>query len=213
MRDLEVAAIRERLQRAGICYLPALNTVLVQRFEIGWAAEEAARFVCCAGWGEVGLPDDARSGENAFYRACLQHALAEYGARVLCPGREVRRDFDLYALYGEDREQGESRTGLSHREFVRLIDFVAMHRDFERNAWQYRVVPELIREGRGYSAQKFAFVTQWLGRLLGLELYEAYLRGSVTKRSVSRFLRRRAEKPKAAYFHLSRLCRRGRRIT
>ncbi|HEU5402567.1 MAG TPA: ChaN family lipoprotein, partial [Terriglobales bacterium] len=47
--DQEIAAIRERLRRAGICYLPALNTVLVQRFEIGWAAEEAARFICCAG--------------------------------------------------------------------------------------------------------------------------------------------------------------------
>ena len=207
-----MAAIRDRLRRAGICYLPALNTVLVQRFEIGWAAEAAARFICCAGWGEVGLPEAGTSGEKAFYRACLQHALVEYGARVLCPGRELLRDYDLYALYGEDREQMESRTGLSHREFVRLIDFVVLHRDFERNARHYRVVPQLIREGRGYSAEKFALVTQWLGRLLGMELYEAYLRGSVTKRSVTRLLRRRAEKPKAAYFRLAWLCRTHRRF-
>lgn len=93
-----------------------------------------------------------------------------------------------------------------------MIDFVVLHRDFEKNARKYRFVPELIHEGRCYSAEKFAFVTQWLGRLLGLELYEAYLRGSVTKRSVGRLLRRRAEKPKAAYFHLARLCRPGQRL-
>lgn len=213
MSDLEMAAIRERLREAGICYLPALNTVLVQRFEIAWAAEEAARFICCAGWGEVGLPDATTSGEKAFYRACLQHALVEYGARVLCPGREPVRDYDPYALYVEDRLRVASSLAISHREFLRLIDFVVLHRDFEKNARQYRTVPQLIREGRGYSAAKFAFVTEWLGRSLGAELYEAYLRGSVTKRSVSRLLRRRAEKPKAAYFHLARLCRRGRRPT
>ncbi len=210
--QVDKAAIRERLQHAGICYLPALNTVLVQRFEIGWAVEEAARFICCAGWGEVGLPEDGSAGEKAFYRACLLHALVEYGARALCPGRELVRDYDLYDFYVEDRERLESRLRLSHREFVRMIDFVVLHRDFERNARQYRVVPELIREGRSYSAEKFAFVTQWLGRLLGLELYEAYLRGSVAKRSVSRLVRQRAEKPKAAYFHLARLCGKGQRF-
>lgn len=213
MSEPEMATIRERLRETGICYLPSLNTVLVQRFEIAWAAEEAARFICCAGWGEVGLPDAATSGEKAFYRSCLQHALVEWGARVLCPGRPLVRDYDLYELYAEDRESVESSFGMSHREFVRLIDFVVLHRDFEKNARQYRTVPPLIREGRGYSAEKFAFVTQRLGRLLGVELYEAYLRGSVTKRSVSRWLRRRAEKPKAAYFHLARLCRRGQRLT
>jgi len=210
--EVEISTIRDRLRRAGICYLPALNTVLVRRFEIGWAAEEAARFVCCAGWGEVGLPEAGTAGEKAFYRACLQHALVEYGARVLCPGRELVRDYDLYALYGEEREQVESRLRMSQREFVRLVDFIVLHRDFEKNARQYREVPELIREGRGYSAERFTFATQWLGRLLGLELYEAYLRGSVTPRSVSRLLRRRAEKPKTAYFRLARLCRSHRRL-
>jgi hypothetical protein len=213
MTELEMATIRDRLRRAGICYLPALNTVVVQRFEIGWAAEEAARFICCAGWGEVGLAEAGTSGEKAFYRTCLQHALLEYGARVLCPGRESVRDDELYALYGENREQVGSRWGMSYREFVRLIDFVALHRDFEKNARQYRAVPDLIREGRGYSAEKFVFVTQWLGRLLGVELYEAYLRGLVTKRSISRLLRRRAEKPKTAYFRLARLCGKIRRLT
>jgi hypothetical protein len=212
MSETEKAAIRDRLQQAGICYLPAPNTVLVQRFEIGWAAEEAARFICCAGWGEVGLPEDGSAGEKAFYRACLLHALVEYGARVLCPGRELPRDYELYDLYGEDLEQVETRLRMSHWEFVRMIDFVVLHRDFERNARQYRVIPELIREGRSYSAEKSGFVTRWLGRLLGVELYEAYLSGSLMKRSVSRLVRQRAEKPKAAYFHLAWLCGKNRRF-
>lgn len=212
MSEADVRGIRERLRRAGCCYLPESNTVLVQKLEISRAAEEAARFVCCAAWGEIGLPLGEASGERAFYRACLEHALVEYGSRVLCPGRESVRDYDVYALYGEKRGQGENRLELSYREFVRLIDFIVLHRDFERNAREYQVVPQLIREGRGYSAQKFAFATQWLGRLLGVELYEGYLRGSVTKRSVSRLFGRRAEKPKTAYFQLARLCRQHRRL-
>jgi Haem-binding uptake, Tiki superfamily, ChaN len=208
MSDADVRAIGERLRQAGCCYLPSLNTVLVRKFEIGGAAEEAARFVCCAAWGEIGLPGGEGSRERAFYRACLQNALVEFGSRVLCPGRESVRDYDIYALYGEKDQQAESGLGLTYREYVRLIDFVVLHRDFERNAREYRVLPKLIREGRGYSAEKFAFATEWLGRLLGMELYEAYLRGSVTKRSVSRLFRRRAEKPKAAYFQLARLSRR-----
>jgi hypothetical protein len=210
--ESEVAAVGERLRETGCCYLPGLNTVLVQRFEITQAAEEAARFVCCAGWGDVGSLASASSGEKAFYRACLQNALVEYGSRVLCPDREGVREFDLFALYGSDADPTKC-LGVGYHDFERLVDFIVLHRDFERNARHYRLVPPLILEGRAYSGEKFAFVTQWLGRLLGVELYEAYLRGSITKRSVRRLFLGRAEKPKAAYFRLARLCRRQRRLT
>jgi hypothetical protein len=208
----EVTNARERLRRAGCCYLPALNMLVVLKFEISWVAEEAARFVCCAGWAESGLDSSHPSGEKAFYHACLQNALIEYGSRVLYPGHQPMREHELYALYSKERQECKRPPGLTHRDYMRLVDFVLLHRDFECNARRYRFVPELIREGRAYSAERFALVTQWLGRLLGSELYEAYLRGSVTKHSVRGLFLRRPEKPKAAYFRLVHLCRRERRL-
>jgi hypothetical protein len=204
----EIDLVRDRLDEAGCCYVPALNNLLVKQFEMRFASEEAARFVCFSGWGDVGITP-AHGGEAGFYRSCLMHALVEYGSRVLCPGRAPIREYDLYSLYGQHQEQTRL-LAISHRDFMRLIDFVVLHRDFELNTRQYRVVPELMREGRGYSGESFDFATKWLGRLLGSELYDAYLKGSVSKRSIRSLYLNRGQNPKAAYFRLAHQCRRRR---
>src|SRR5512146_423022 len=209
-QESELRDIRDRLREAGCLYLPSLNTLLVEKFEIAGAAEEAARFICCSGWGDVGLPGSSNAGEKLFYRTCLQYALIECGSRILYPGREPLREYDLYALYNEEPRRPEQRPVLGTRDYMRLVDFIVLHRDFECHARRYREVPALIREGRAYSAQKFAIATHWLGRLLGAELYECYLRGSVRKRTLRSLFLRRTNKPKAAYFRLVQLCRRQR---
>ncbi len=208
----ELVGIRDRLARSGCCYVPGPNLLLVHRFDISSAAEEAARFTCCVGWGDTGLPSPSTSGERAFYIECLRHALVEYGSHVLCPGRESLHEHDLYALYSRDREDMERASSFNYAEYMGMLDFVLLHRDFECNARFYRSVPELIHEGRGYSAAKFAQVTCWLGRLLGSDLYEAYLRGSVTKRSIRSLFLGHTEQPKAAYFRLANMSRRQRRL-
>jgi hypothetical protein len=206
LRRAEIDLVRARLDEAGCCYVPTLNNLLVKQFEMRFAAEEAARFVCSSGWGDVGIAPAAQVGEAAFYRSCLMHALVEYGSRVLCPGRAPIREYELYSLYGQDQEQ-TNFLSISHRDSMRLIDFVVLHRDFELNTRQYRVVPDLVREGRGYSGECFDFATRWLGRLLGSELYDAYLKGSVPKRSIRSLFLNRGQNPKAVYFRLAHQCR------
>lgn len=210
MLSSEADAVQERLAENGCCYVPALNTLLVQQFEMRKASEEAARFVCLSGWGDVGLPASTRLGEDAFYRACLLHALIEYGSRVLCPGRPPLREYELYSFYGPDPEEPHPALKMSHRDFMRLVDFIVLHRDFELNTRQYRLVPELIREGRTYAGERFDFATRWLGRLLGSEMYDAYLKGSVAKRSIRTLFLDPQQNPKAAYFRLAHKCRRRR---
>jgi hypothetical protein len=207
----EIGPVRQRLEEAGCCYVPTLNTLLVQQFDLQLGSEEAARFICSSGWGDVGMPQVSQPGEAGFYRACLQQALVEYGSRVLCPGRAPIREYELYSLYGHDEDESSKLLSVGQRDFMRLIDFVVLHRDFELNTRQYRVVPELVREGRGYSEEKFAFATQWLGRLLGSELYDAYLKGSVSKRSIRALFLNPGQSPKAAYFRLAHRCRNRRR--
>ncbi len=203
----EIDHVHSRLAEAGCCYVPSLNTLLVQQFDLRYAAEEAARFVCSSGWGDVGLRSTTSVGEAAFYRSCLLHALCEYGSRVLCPGRAPLREYELYSLYSPDPDEPKPVADINHRDFMRLIDFIVLHRDFELNTNQYRVIPELIREGRSYADKRFHFATRWLGRLLGSELYDAYLKGSIAKRSIRRLLLDPHQNPKTAYFRLAQKCR------
>ena len=207
MSNDEIDQVHSRLAEAGCCYIPSLNTLLVQQFELRYGAEEAARFVCASGWGDVGLIPDKRAGEAAFYRSCLIHALCEYGSRVLCPGRAPLREYELYSLYNPDPDEPNSFADITHRDFMRVIDFIVLHRDFELNTSQYRVIPELIREGRSYSDKRFDFASRWLGRLLGSELYDAYLKGSVAKRSIRKLLLDPHQNPKTAYFRIAQKCR------
>jgi hypothetical protein len=206
LHKAEIDLVRARLDEAGCCYVPTLNSLLVKQFQMRFAAEEAARFVCSSGWGDVGIAAAARVGEAAFYRSCLMHALVEYGSRVLCPGRPPIREYELYSLYSQDQET-ESPPSISYRDFMRLIDFIVLHRDFELNTRHYRIVPDLVREGRGRSGEGFDFATRWLGRLLGSELYDAYLKGSVPKRSIRSLFLNRGQNPKAVYFRLAHRCR------
>jgi DNA-binding transcriptional regulator YdaS (Cro superfamily) len=202
--------LQKRLEEHGSCYVPRVNKLYVSHFELRTVADAAAEFVCLSTWGEVGPREMPSAGEDAFYRACLRGALVEYGAHVLFPGRPLVRERDLYALYSQTQEQV---SGYEYGEYMRMLDFMVMHRDFECNAQQYNVVPELIAEGRAYTGEKFVFATEWLGHLLGSELYEAYIGGRVGKRTVRALFRKDIGKEgeaKAAYFRLARICH-GRR--
>lgn len=209
--DGEMLRLRERLESSGSCYSAQVNKLYVARFELRTAADAAAEFVCASGWGEVGARATSASPEDAFYRACLQRALVEYGAHVLFPGRPLVREHELYALYAQS---DDDVPGFEYREYMRLLDFIVMHRDYECNAQRYRFVPQLIADGRGYQDTRQAFATEWLGRLLGTELYEAYLAGQVGKRTVRALFQKHMDKPgeaKAAYFRIARICRLERR--
>ncbi len=200
----EITGIQERLHEAGCCYVPRLNLLLARRFELQAIGEEAARFVCSAGWKEVGHPP---SRERDFYRECLRRALVEYGALALCPGKGSIREDDLISLYGEDRQKRADTLGCPEPEFIRLLDFMVLHRDYESNARRYRAVPDLIGEGRLYGGPKLSFAVRWLGRLLGCEIYDAYLRGTISYRTVRSLFQQPNPNPQTAYFRIARLCR------
>jgi hypothetical protein len=89
-----------RVEQCGSAYLPEVNAFYVREFQMMHAAEDAARFLhhACQG-----LPQ-RRSGHSAsedaplenlegnrtldrFYARVIEHALAYFGSRVLCPSR------------------------------------------------------------------------------------------------------------------------------
>jgi hypothetical protein len=132
------------------------------------------------------------------------------GSRILHPAREPWRELDLYSRYSDTREQVEKSIQCGYREYMRMIDFLVLHKDFECHARRYRQVPSLIEEGRKYEGERYRFTTMWLGRMLGTQVYEAFVAGQLHKRFIRSVLSKRLLRPgeaKATYFMIARRTR------
>lgn len=215
---IDIAQAEESLSAGGMAYVAVANTVFMTHWELGGAAEPVAHFVHCACRGMLTRCSSAHAprvvAEDRFYARVLEVALADCGARVLYPARPPKRESDLYGLYAEPRERIEELSILSYCDYMRMVDFLVFHRDYERNVRRYFEVPALITEGRNYSGERFEFVTRLLGEMLGTELYEQYVGGRINKRFIRSLLFRKLEKPgvaRVAYFAAVRRLRRGKR--
>ncbi|MFB3812882.1 MAG: ChaN family lipoprotein [Terriglobales bacterium] len=208
--DAEAQSVLAHLERQGCCYVPRARALLVREFQVALASEEAARFVHRACCGEV----SGATAEDEFYTRALEAALAYFGSRALYPARSAVREVDLYALYSWTREDVERFAICSYGEFMQLIDFLVLHKDYEARLRHYRERPAILAEGVNCSDEKLAFATRQLGYMLGSELYDAYLSGRVAKRFI-RSLFFRKLKPGAArtaYFVTQRSLRRRKRV-
>jgi len=216
--EIETRRIVAKIEERGVSYSPQVNAIFATSFQIEAGAEEAARFVhyACQGAIARARPSESLSDQDRFYAKVMREALAFFGSRILYPARAPVRESDLYALYAQSREQIEEQTFLSYRDYMEMIDFLVLHKDFESNQRQYRHVPELIRTGIHYIGAKFDFVSGTLGQMLGTQLYDAYVAGRVAKRFVRSLFLRKLDRPDAArsaYFAVVRkACKRQTRI-
>lgn len=211
LTEQEIKRVLLRVESGGSCLVPSINGIYATNFAVDRGAEEAARFVHHACQGTLFRRiEEPATAEDAFYARVVGEALAYFGARVLCPSRPAVRESELYALYAQPREAIEGKTIYSYREYMEMIDFLVLHKDYEANHQHYRGVPELIGEGVHSSGEKFEFFTRWLGQMLGTELYEAYLRGRIAKRFLRSLFMRPLDAPgaaRAAYFAATRKIR------
>jgi uncharacterized iron-regulated protein len=209
--DVEIREAMARMQAGGAAYLQRLNIMCATRYDLVGAGEEVARFLYSVCRGEVGKSDDAPiEAEQHFYSECLQQMAAYVGSRILHPSREPWHEVDLYSRYSDTREHVETSMKCGYREYMRMIDFMVLHKDFECNARRYRHIPDLIAEGRTYDGERFRFVTTWLGRMLGTQVYEAFVSGRLHKRFLRSVLSKRLLRPgeaKAIYFMIARRTR------
>ncbi|MBZ5646241.1 MAG: ChaN family lipoprotein [Acidobacteriia bacterium] len=213
--ELEQREVLTRLKTHGCCYLPRVNTVFVREFQMVGGAEEAVRFVhaACSGWAgsvtESAAPSDDALAEYVFYQRTLEEALAYFGSRVLSPERPPVREADLYALYTQPCESVEQRFD-GYREFMETIDFLVLHKDWETNFRRYFQMPQLLRDGIRYRDERFVFVTEKLGHMLGSELYDAYVAGRLSKRYIRALFFRKlaaADSARKMYFDVVRRSR------
>ena len=108
------------------------------------------------------------------------------------------REQDLYALYAADPEDLQRETHIAHRDFMRTVDFLILHKDYETHARRYYQLPHLLAEGLGWSDARRAYLMEKLGNMLGNELYDAYLEGALSKRFIRGLFFRKLESPGAA---------------
>ncbi len=209
--------VLSRVAERGSCYVRHLNTIYAREFRVPEAAEEITHFVhaVCRGALRAAAPAQPQLAEDLFYTRVMEEALAFVGSKALCPSRPPAMEADLYGYYAQSREAIERLAICGYRDFLELIDFLVLHKDFERNPQRYYSVPELLTVGTRFAGERFEFAVEKLGQMLGSELYEAYLVGRIRRRYLRWLFFRPIEaagSARALYFNtLRRVVRRCRR--
>ena len=203
----EIESTLEDVRKHGCCYVPRLNTIFATRLNMPRSSELAAHFVqlaCRDRRSRLASFALEQTADDIFYSGVLDAALIYLGSRVLYPARPPVREGDYYALYSHPRQVVEYCGLYSYREYLEMIDFLLLHKDYELRREQYGRTPRLINSGLQYSGARFAYVTRELGLMLGTELYDAYVAGRMSRQSLRALFFRSRRRGDAAkrYFGL-----------
>jgi hypothetical protein len=201
--------VLEKLHHQGCVYSPKHNLLLIKRFQLSNAAEEAVRFVQneCRGTACSNGPWKGSLQQDHFYFDVIDRAFITFGARVLLPHYPVLRHHDFQALSSQPRAAAETQNTFSQREHREMIEFLVLHKESEGHARLRSELPRVIATGIASTGKKREFLVRHLGAMLGAELHEAYLSGSLSKRYLRALFFRKTHLPGAAkktYFELAR---------
>ena len=210
----ELMAASGRLEEYGSAYLPTMNSIYVRDFQMAYVTEEAAHFLHHACRGLPARPAGtvrSLSAQDRFYRRVLEHAVGYFGSRVLYPARPPVRESELALLHRQPQRSIERRTVYRYSEYMRMIDFLVLHKHYERCCGKARPVG-LLAEGLRWKGAKFEYLTRRLGYMLGSDLYDLYLEGTVSQRFLCALLFRPLDEPgraRATYFAVARRFRKA----
>jgi len=188
----DIAEIVEHLKRRGSCYIPSVNAIFIGTFSLVHGGEEAAHFVNHLLRGGVGrAPQGTRSRAGAFYGAVIDEALGFFGSKIIDPSRNHFFETKFYRYYRKSREIVERETGFSYEEFCEIINFILLHKKFERHYRDYDHIPGELLEGiRTKNRRRFSLLTHELGYFLGQQLYDGFHAGVVSREEVDGLFRR-----------------------
>jgi len=198
--------VLDKLRQQGCVYSPRHNLLLVQRFQLAQAAEEAVRFVQfeCRGTACANGPWAGSSHQDQFYFDVIDRAFITFGTRMLLPHFPVRRRDDFRAL---NHQTIEEQAVFSPREYRAMVEFLVLHKEEEGQARLRAELPRVIATGIASSGKKREFLVRNLGAMLGAEMHEAYLAGTINKSYLRALFFRKIHLPGVArkvYFELAR---------
>jgi hypothetical protein len=211
-KEIPVAERRpvlEQLRHQGCVYSSKHNLLLIKRFQLANAAEEAVRFVQyeCRGPVCSNGPWTGSSHQDQFYFDVIDRAFITFGARVLLPHYPVRRQDEFRALSSRPRTDADKPAAFSHREHREMIEFLVLHKEAEGHARLRAELPRVIATGIASTGKRREFLVRNLGTMLGAEMHEAYLAGAMSKSYLRSLFFRKVHLPGAArktYFELAR---------
>ena len=181
------------LERAGSCYVPRINAIFVGTFDLTHAGEEASHFVNFALRGEIYAAWDGqeRPAHHRFYGAVLDEAIGYFGSKLIDPARNHFFETDFYRYHSSDAEEVEARTGYAFADFRAIIDFILLHKKFERDYQQRREIPPAILQGIHSTGDRQRILTHELGYFLGQQIHDGYQQGLVKHAEIVDLFRRR----------------------
>jgi len=200
--------VLEKLRHQGCVYSPKHNLLLIKRFHIANAAEEAVRFVQseCRGTAYAKGPWRGSSHQDQFYFDVMDRAFITFGARILLPHYPVLRASDFRAPSGQMSVQ-DQHAPFSEKERRQMAEFLVLHKESEGHARLRAAMHRVIATGIASDGRKREFLVRSLGAMLGAEMHEAYLAGSLSKSYLRSLFFRKVHLPGAAkktYFELAR---------
>jgi len=213
-RGLDLAERRQvmdKLHANGCAYLPRHNMLLMERFHMAAAAEEAVRFVQseCRGNASFHGPWIGSSAEHQFYFEVMERALITFGVRVLLPNYAVSREADLQALCSQAADVIAEQTPFRYAQFVEMVGLLMLHKEAEKGR-RSDVLSDALGSVFSATGKKRRFVVDHLGAMLGAEMHEAYVAGILNKSYLRSLFFRKTHLPGAArkaYFEVSRAVR------
>jgi hypothetical protein len=206
----EIAEIAQHMKRNGSCYVPVANAVYIGSFNLVHGGEEAAHFVNFALRGDLLRPDsDSLTRADAFYGAVLTEALGFFGSKLIDPSRNHFFETSFYKYYRKSPEVVEKETNYKYDEFCAIIDFILLHKKFERSYQDYDDVPADIHKGiKTRSRRLFSTLTHELGYFLGQQIYDGVHEGVLDRKELTQLFSRRYDGRAEALLLYLELCQR-----
>ncbi|HWC19601.1 MAG TPA: ChaN family lipoprotein [Terriglobales bacterium] len=201
--DMRCREVLSRLVESGSCYIPEINVLLVHRMRMESAAQDVACFVhhACRDFAESCRRESAAG--DGLYVCALEAALVHFGSRVLYPSHLGDEEGDLFSMYSVPREELEAVAPIPYREYMRMLDCVVLHRDYELHRRSYAAKPALLDRFLSGSEIAKQLVAMKLGQLLGGDLYHAYLAGRLSRYEARSLFFRRLKKGSAQEIYFS----------
>jgi hypothetical protein len=194
LRPGQMAEIDYHIERNGSCYVPQINTIFIGQFNLVHGGEEAAHFVNMALKGEINEHGARRYPQaDLFYVAVLEEALGFFGSKLIDPSRNHFFETELYRYHKEPPAVIQRKTRYRYREFREIIDFILLHKRFERDYREYDDVPRRLLAGIQSHEERFSILTHELGYFLGQQLYDGYHSGKIRRRELVSLFRRSFE--------------------
>jgi hypothetical protein len=186
--------VRKAVREQGSYFVSDRNVMVATEFRMPWAAEQAARFVHEACRGDKPRP---KSSQDEFYLRAVEGALGFLGSKILCPSRRLFTEAEIHEQYLKSPEE-IARLGWEEKQYIELLDFVVLHKDYEQHRRCYRQFPPRLAAGLDFDPRRRQEAIRMLGHALGSELYNAYLSGQIGKRALRRLFFKNLLKPGAA---------------